>query len=164
MPDIRNPADVNKALMDIVEKVIAHIADDISRRLKEQIKRDVFTTPNEWYQRTGQFEEAWEWTKVKRSVRQIATELYYNPAGVEYDGEWQHGNPGRSAADNLADILNLAFNNYQAGYTSSLMFGGRHFSHYRRPYWKNLIQELFDKGTLDVLFEAEFKKYGVVKV
>jgi len=163
--DIKNDTDLNILLADIVEKVILHISQDISDRLQAQIEKDVFTTPNEWYERTGEFEKAWKWTNVQKGITTITRELYYDTSEVRWNPDrWEHGNPGESAVDNLADILNLAFNNYAAGYTSDLMFGKRHFSHKRRPYWKNLISTLFDGGELDKMFEAELNKYGLVRV
>jgi hypothetical protein len=165
MPDIKNDQQLNKLMMDITEKVIAHIAEDLSKKLQEQIEKDVFTTPNDWYVRTGQFEKAWKWTDVKRLLKTMTTELYYDSSEVVHNPKrWEHGNPYESAVENLADILNLAYNGYKAGYTSSMKFGRRHFSHRRRPYWKNFIEKLLDKGELSKLFEAEFKQYGVVKV
>lgn len=162
MTDITNEAELTKTLEQIIKLVIEHIAADISDRLQRQIETDIFTQDNQWYERTGEFENAWDWTPIRSSITEVTTELFYNSSKVHYHPkEWIHGNPGESAVENLADILNLAFNGYSSGYTSNLMFGERHFSHLRRPYWSNLMKTLFDKGDLDKMFDAELKKYGL---
>jgi len=135
------------------------------QKLKEQIRQDVYTEKNSWYERTGEFEDAWLWSDVTKKVNALVVELSYDPKNMRYTPkDWIHGNPRESAVNNLADILNLAFNNYKAGYTSSLKFGDKHFSHFRRPYWNNFIERLFDKGELDRIITEEFSKHGFIKV
>lgn len=159
--NIRNEAELMVVFGDKVSKAIESVSKRVSKLLQKQIETDVFTTPNTWYERTGQFENAWEWTPLKRRVSEVVTELFYNPSGVEWDRGWEHGNPGKSAVKTLPDILNLAGNNYSPGYTSSLIFGNRHFSHFRRPYWDNLIKLLFDKGELQKMLKEELESLGL---
>ncbi len=148
-----------------MEEIIEIVSDKISKKLQDQIKSDVFTTPNDWYERTGQFEKSWSWGDVKKTITSLTKEFAYDPSVMSWNpNKWQHGNPKQSAVDNLADILNLAFNNYSDGYTSDLKFGGRHFSHLRKPYWENFIKELFDKEGLEKMFTEEFSKRGIIKV
>lgn len=162
MTDIRNEAELRGILEKEIEGAIKNVSEKVLKELLATIRRDVFTEPNLWYERTGQFEKSWVWGQITKSVNSITRELYYDPSGVEYIAKkWQHGNPGQSAVDNLADILNLAFNNYRDGYTSGLKFGGKHFSHKRKPYWENLIKFLFDKGKLESFFVEEFKSRGM---
>jgi hypothetical protein len=165
MTDIQNETQLQQELEKIIEKVFEIVSEKISQRLKAQIYKDVFTEKNTWYERTGDFERSWKWGSVKKSLLTITKELGYDPSDMNWNPKrWEHGNPGRSSVDNLADILNLAFNDYRAGYTSGLMFGNRHFSHFRRPYWENLIESLFDRGELERMFTQEFARYGIVKV
>lgn len=148
-----------------MEEVITEVSDKILERLKEQIEEDVFTTPNEWYENTGEFEQAWQWGDVKANVLTISRELAYDPSSMQWNRhKWQHGNRVQSSVESLADILNLAYNNYTAGYTSSLMFGNRHFSHFRRPYFKNFITNMFDNGEIRDMLTNAFSKHGVILV
>lgn len=163
--EIRNDNDLKNLMEKLAGEAIEKATIRILNKLKEQIHKDVYTEPNLWYERTGEFESAWLWSDVKKSVNSIVAELSYNPKGMKYIGkDWIHGNPGRSAVENLADILNLAFNNYKNGYTSNLKFGGKHFSHFRRPYWNNFIEKMFTDGGLDKILSEEFKKVGFTKV
>jgi len=147
-----------------VNEVFNTVSDKILEKLKTQIRKDVFTEPNTWYQRTGEFEEAWSWGEIKKSINSITREMSYDAKNMKHDGKWVHGNPGRSSVENLADILNLAFNNYTEGYTSDLLFGKKHFSHLRRPYWENFIKLLFDQNELEKMLIEEFSKYGIIKI
>jgi hypothetical protein len=165
MTDIQNEAQMQKELEKIIEKVFEVVSGKVAQKLQQQIRKDVYTEKNSWYERTGDFERSWKWGEVKKNLLTITKEFKYDPTDMNWNPKrWEHGNPGRSAVDNLADILNLAFNNYRAGYTSNMMFGDRHFSHFRRPYWENLIESLFDNGEMERMFTQEFAKYGVVKV
>lgn len=161
---IRNEQDLRKIMQKAVNDVILVVSEKLLVKLKEQIKQDVYTEPNTWYERTGEFENAFVWGSIRKGINSITREMSYDSSRVKHDGKWVHGNPGRSSAENLADILNLAFNSYEPGYTSSLKFGDRYFSHYRRPYWENYIELLFDKNGLEKMFTEEFSKYGIVKI
>lgn len=160
---IKNEAELNSLMEKLVGEALDKATVRILENLKLQIKKDVFTTKNDWYERTGQFEEAWEWTKIKSIGKTIVTEMFYNSSKVKHDGKWVHGNPKQSSVENLADILNLAYNGYTSGYTSSLMFGQRMFSHFRRPYWKNFIEKMFNENELNRILAEEFKKVGFLK-
>ncbi len=199
----------------LAEEAIEAVSEKISTKLQDQIKSDVFTTPNEWYERTGEFEKSFKWGDIKtiitymkdyidipiyfqpyfpkpeetafslgrqlkiitvregvfkwgdikKIVSSITKELSYDPSDMSWNPKkWQHGNPNQSAINELADILNLAFNNYTEGYTSDLMFGNRHFSHRRKPYWENFIKRLFDQGELEKMFTEELSKRGFTRI
>jgi hypothetical protein len=106
--------------------------------------------------RTTQFENAWVWQTPSISGDMISTQLDYHPEMLEYEAsKWQHGNPRRDARDALMEILDVE------GYTSELMFGGKHFSHSRHPYFQNLIRSLFDDGELEKLFLKELRNAGL---
>lgn len=146
----------------VFQEVVKKISVRITNKLREQIELDVFTETNIWYENTGEFEKAWNWGSIVSGINVITREFYYDPQGMRWDKEkWQHGNPKQSAVENLADILNLAYNGYKAGYTSGLKFGNKPFSHRRRPYWENFIKALFDDGELDEMFKEEFALVGI---
>jgi predicted Holliday junction resolvase-like endonuclease len=163
--EIKNEQDLKRVMEKLAGEAIKKATARILQKLKEQIQKDVYTEPNLWYERTGDFERAWLWSDVEKKVNSLVTELSYDPRNMRYiPKDWIHGNPGRSAVDNLADILNLAFNNYKDGYTSNLMFGNKHFSHFRRPYWENFIKNMFSNGELEKILSEEFGRVGFVKI
>ena len=147
----------------LATKAIERATDRILQKLKDQIKKDVYTEKNDWYIRTGEFESAWMWDKIKVTGKSIVTQMFYDSSKVHHNGNWVHGNPRKSSVESLADILNLAYNNYSSGYTSSLMFGKRHFSHFRRPYWENFIEKMLDGRELDRILTEEFNAVGFVR-
>jgi len=162
--DIRNETEFQGEIGKILEGVITAVSDKISKKLQSQIEKDVYTTTNTWYNRTGEFERAWKWKDIKRTVSAMTRELYYDSDSVKWDKEnWIHGNPGRSAAENLEDILNLAWTGYRDGYTSSMIWrkDNKPFSHKRRPYWENFVDDLFDGGELDKMFDEAFANSGL---
>ena len=160
--DITNDTQLRVVFEEKIRGAIENVSDKVLELLRRQIETDVFTTPNTWYERTGQFENAWKWGSIERVVNGLVREMSYDSKSVGYeDGTWTHGNPGQSASENLADILNLAWNGYRDGYTSSLMFGRRHFSHKRKPYWDNFIKKLFDRKELKKMFSEELRSQGL---
>jgi hypothetical protein len=162
MADIRSEAELRKALEGNLERAINNASVKVSKILLEQIKKDVYTEQNTWYERSGEFENAFTWKNIQRSATGIAKELFYNHYSMQWiPFDWRHGNPERSAVENLADILNLAFKDYQPGYTSGKKFGNRYFSHYRRPYWKNFIERLFEGGEIEKILTEELRSAGL---
>ena len=164
--DIRNETELRGEFGKRIEEVLKAVSGKISEKLQRQIERDVYTTENTWYNRTGEFERAWKWKEIKKTISSMTRELYYDSDSVKWNGKWVHGNPGREASSNLEDILNLAWGNYpSSGYTSSMLWRSgedKHFSHKRRPYWDNFIKDLFDGGELERLFEEEFSNVGLM--
>lgn len=145
-----------------IETAIGKTAKRILRILIDQIYKDTFTTPNTWYDRSNDFERAWTLEPIKNVAGRISTLLFFDRGMVKWDGDWKHGNP-KEPARFLEDILNLAWNDYSPGYTSSMKYrsGGGYFSHKRRPYWENFIKNIFDKGQLSKIMKEELLAVGL---
>lgn len=178
---VKNETEIRKILETITTEVINEVSEKIYTRIDKKsilqhfIKTEVYVSPpNQYYARgskkpTGEFLKAWSWTRTKVDMRSVVKELFYDPTFLSLDiDEWIHGSFDGDARENLADILNLAFNKYQPGYTSNLMWppigGKKHFSKFRQPYWKDFIEFLFDKGELEKMFKDAFAKRGVKKI
>ena len=169
--EIKNEKDFQSLLQKSMEAVLKGVSEKIYKLLLERIRTDVYTATNKWYHGgtaspTYEFLHAWEWKPITKSLGKMATELFYNPNNVNYDGStWKHGNPLEKAVDSLPAILNLEYmenspDNYDnpiSGWTSGLMFGDRHFSHFRKPYWSLLLNELFSKKEIEKMIIDELK-------
>lgn len=162
---IANEVQLRKEMNGVIERALERVTDRMIEKLRKRIDEDVYTNDgkNKWYvdgfgHPTYQFKWAWEWTTIKKSMKQITTELFYNDRKVSYIGEsWVHGNPYQSAVETLPDILNMAFRNYQHGTTSE-----KKPWKYGKPYWDNFIKETIDSGWFDKTFKEEMKREGIV--
>lgn len=175
---IRNSQELQSILEKAAKEVIEEVSDEVLRMVRNQIMKDVYGKDgNDWYlggtkTPTFEFLNAWEKSSLKTSIKEITQEIFYNSSKVDYIGSlWKHGNPGRSAKDELAAILNLEYmgndpedpNSFIPGFTSGLMMGNRHFSskNKRDPYWQNLLKELFGRKKLEKMITKSLKiKFG----
>lgn len=174
MTDFKNENELLKHMSLIISRAIGRIILRMAADLKKQILEDVYYEdyfPNQMYfddggrptgsrHPTWEFLNSWDTSPVINRGNEIYAELFFNPKKLSLDTDkWKHGSPiSGDARDNLADILDLAFNNYQAGYTSGLMVGDRHMSKFRKPYWENFIKNMFDKGQIEEWFIEELEK------
>jgi hypothetical protein len=161
MPDIKNNNQLVKLFSTIATAIIFQVSEEVLEILRKNIEDYTYgELPNiEYYDGTGkptyQFLNAFEFTKIKKQLNTVLTELWYDWMSMEYDGEtWLHGYPGEDNRQTLADILNV--DDY-LGFSSH----GKP----RKPYWDITINELFNGGRLEKLFddytEFEFKKRGI---
>ena len=172
-PNITNETELNKTLEQSLRKILEAVSEEVYKKLRERILKDVYTRTNDWYlggsgTPSYEFLDAWERSPIRASLGGMVTEIFYNSSNVKYDGElWKHGNPKQDASKNMAAILNLEYmsnssddyNTTNSGWASGLMFGDRHFSHFRRPYWSLLMKELFKDGGLEKMIRAELKEH-----
>lgn len=166
---IKNTREYQAIFEKVLDMVIDDITDWLLEKLRKQIKKDVYTKPNSWYaygsgKPTYEFYNAWKWSAKKQQLGGLVTELFFDRSTLTVDEDnWVHGSPiWGSARDTIEDILNLAWNDYKAGYTSDLrifgMAGARHLSHPRRPYWNNFIEEWIESGKLDKRIETALRR------
>lgn len=157
-------------MQEICEKVIENVSFKVMQNLTQRINKDVYTTPNSWYlngskRPSFEFRDiAWKWKNIQKITNSLTRELFYDWEAMSTDPEgWQHFSnaKGKYHGDSrpyLAAILNEL---HDSPYTSSMMFGERHFSHARSKFWDNFIDDLFNNGKLDKYFRSEFAKYGI---
>ena len=167
---------IEDSINEVSEKIYKTL--DNNSKLRKIIKRDVYVKPKNAYyaygkkQPTYEFLDAWDWLPAKKDMGKITKELFYNWQKLSVDEEnWVHGSFDGDARENLADILNLAFNNYKAGFTSDYRWPPKannpkdpkapHFSKFRQPFWENFVKNLFDEGELDRMFISAFRKRGI---
>jgi hypothetical protein len=161
-------------LEKIITKVIENVSLRVTLALTTRINRDVYTTQNDWYLNGGkrpsfEFRDvAWKWKNVQKNVNELTKEMFYDWQAMSTDPEgWKHYSnvKGPYQGDSrpyLAAILNEL---HDDPYTSSMMWGpDRHFSHARRKYWDNFLEDLFDNKKLEGYFIREFRIYGIRKV
>jgi hypothetical protein len=148
---IKNDAELLAVLGVAIEQVINNVSDRVIVLLQENIKRYVLTQESDWYERTGEFINAFRWDQLHASLNNFSRMLFYDPTTMHFDmDKFIHGSPwGGDATDNLADILNVE------GYTSSLQWKLSH------PYWDITIRQLFDGGQLENIFREEFLRVGL---
>lgn len=166
MPDIKNNTQLVKLFSTIATAIIFQVSEEVLQILRKNIEEYTYKYgywPNkEYYNETQyptyQFLNAFEFTKIKKQLNTVLTELYYDWMSMEYDGEtWLHGYPGEDNRQTLADILNV--DDY-LGFSSH--------GKARKPYWDITIDELFNGGKLEKLFDDytrfEFKKRGMTVI
>lgn len=159
---------IEKRMQDTVEEAIREVTKKVLDELRDTIIRDVYVRPypNKIYAwRTGQptfeFLNTWRWSQIEKTAKQITTTLFHDWESMSVDtenGGYVHGSWEGDARENLADILNLAFNNYQPGYTSGLKWLS---AKERRPYWKNFVEKMFEGKQLEKWFNEAFAKRGI---
>ncbi len=147
---IKNQDELNKFLGEMITKVINNVSMQVLELLKYNINKYAVNQPSDWYQRTGQFEQAFMLEALQQSVLKFSRRLKYDSSDMEFDPDsFTHGSPfGGDATETLVEILN------KEGFTSSLNWK---FSH---PYWDITIKELED-GKLEEMYREEFKKIGL---
>lgn len=138
--------------------------------LQNRITRDVYTTKNNWYLNGSKkpsyefLDKPWKWREIDKTITSITKELYYDGGAMSIDPKgWKHFSnvPGWGDSRNyLAAILNEL---HDDPYTSSMMWGNRHFSHARRKYWDNFVEDLFDRGKLTKYFDDAFRKHKIYR-
>lgn len=150
--NIKSEEELRAVLNVVISDVINKVSDRIIELLKENIKRYAVNQPSDWYERTGEFENAFIWQDMKVELNGFSRKLIYDPSGMHFDPDtFTHGSPfGGDATATLMDILNVE------GFTSSLNWK---FSH---PYWSITISQLIDGRLIDNWFKEEFRSAGLI--
>ncbi len=146
----------------MMEAKVGEALEKVADRVLERFKKD-FLEPlvfkshdaNKFYRRTGDFENAWNWTAMKKQAMTLSKEMWYDPRLMEFDpNDFTHGSPwGGDARETLMDILN------RSGYSSSSSLSVKRPA----PYWDVFILAAFQGGLLDKIITEEFKKVGFIK-
>lgn len=143
----------------LAEEALEEIAEEVLDLFKkEYISRYAYISNPQLYERTMQFRESWKWTELKKFVKTLSKEMYYDPSGMTFNPEkFQHGSKYSTppdVRDNLMDILN------KKGYSSSLWL-----SVYREtPYWDRFIADMFQGGALDKIIDKHFRSKGFIRI
>lgn len=157
---IKSNAELQRELNSVMNEVFEEVAKEMLDKLVKRINDEVYgeqPTPLQWYERTHQFRDAWQWTPTIKKMSQVLKTLYFERKDVKHNKDnWQHGNKYQSAVGTIEDILNVAFRGYTAGTTAD----DKPWKH-SKPYWDNFIKEMFDDGWLDDNFRKKFKDKGL---
>jgi len=161
---ITNDAEMIAIMSGIASNVIKKVTDDMLFILQEHINDDTYDPlPNAVYyidssqkgMPTFQFRKAFEFTDIQKRMNEVVSELFYNWQNMDYDSyTYLHGSPyNGDMREKLADILNT---DGSTGFSNKI----------RKPYWDNFLNEMFDRGGLEKLFDVyirqEFGKVGVM--
>lgn len=163
---IENQADLERLIEQQARKAIEGATEEILKIFKEDyIKKMVYNSHGKnvsYYngtgKATGEFENSWNWTDIKRVVNSLVTSLFYNPDLLSHDSPtFLHGSKYSSPEDvreNLMDILN------KEGRSSSLWLS------VSRPqaYFDEFISSMFDDGELDKILTKHFLANGFTRV
>lgn len=157
---ITNEGQLKAIIERLAEEALEAVADRVLKKFKEDFVEPIVLNshgPNSVYEKTGQFEDAWEWTALKKDLKTLSKEMWYNPSKMTLDRKnFVHGSnyPPNDARTELMDILN------KSGYSSSLWVSVRRPA----PYWDVFILAAFQGGLLSKIINEEFSKRGFKKV
>jgi hypothetical protein len=103
-------------------------------------------------QPTRQFKNAFQVEDIKFTANKVATEIFYNWQGMDFDPDtWLHGDKNEETdnvednRENLAAYLNQ---DIEHGFMTKA----------RKPYWDITIEELFQEGEMNQLCERFVKE------
>jgi hypothetical protein len=156
--DIRNDTELQTAMLTSAEEALELITQEVIRIFRNDyiLKYAYIDNPAE-YERTNEFYDAWDWSEIKRGLKSLATELWYNPEKIQtFDAErFIHGSvystPNFVGA-NLPAILE--------GKQSSLWLS------VPRPvkFWEKFIEDMLDNGQLEKIISKHFLSKGFTRI
>ena len=130
--------------------VVRSVASRMTEKLKEFIDIDVYSYPETWGGRTGQFQDSWEYSEPITNFGYIESTIFENLMRIPFDGRWSHGsNYSRMEEFNLAEIINNGLD------TSNFNFPPIE----SRPFWNDWVQ--WATLEFDNLFIEESAKHGI---
>jgi len=157
---IKNNAELLKAFSGIIREIVRKVILDMLYKLQDDIDEYTYgQLPNiDYYNGSGyptyQFKEAFTFSNIEQKLNNFMSELYYNWQSMDYDGATGlHGNPyDGDLRQQLADILNTDYD----------------INKPRQPYWDIFINDMFDGGGIEKLFDKytreEFGKMGMTVI
>lgn len=158
--DIQNDQQLEQVILNASEKALRAVTEDVLQRFrKDYIRRYVYEShsPNKVYKPTFEFELAWDWTQMIRTVKSISTELWYDSNKVQtFDPKrFIHGSKYSSpndVRDNLPSILE--------GKRSSLWVS------VSRPvkFWQQFISFMIQGGAMNKIVEKHFVAAGFTRI
>lgn len=162
--EIRNEQDLKSLMEKLAGEALEKAANDVIEKFKKDyILKYVYDTDPESYRRTWDFLNAWDWTDLKRDLKTISKEMWFNPGKITHinidDGFYQHGSiysrpPIVSAS--IMEILN------KKGRPSSLWLSNN--TNRKEAYWDKFIEDMFKGGELDRILTKRFSEKGFVKI
>ena len=151
MSKIINSVEQMQLQIDLLaQNVVRGVAKKMTEKLKEFIDSDVYSYPETWGGRTGDFGDSWEYSEPITEFGYIESIISENLMKIQFDGAWSHGsNYSRMEEFNLAEIINngLDSSNFNFPAIDS------------RPFWNNWMA--WANTEFDNLFISESKKYGI---
>lgn len=156
MTNITNDAQMSSILNNIVRDVAKAVADKLYQVNREEIEDVVYNVYKPtFYNRTGQFKEAWK-TDVKSTTNTHEATLDYKPleTGMQFNPEeWQHGSNYGSPNDVREALAEILYEGISGG-----LFGDGAFSDPRNAY--DALIKKCDKS-LDKWIKDELRKHGL---
>ena len=151
MSKIINSVEQMQLQIDLLaQNVVRGVAKKMTEKLKEFIDSDVYSYPETWGGRTGDFGDSWEYSEPITEFGYIESVISENLMKIQFDGAWSHGsNYSRMEEFNLAEIINNGLS------TSNFNFPAIE----ARPFWDNWIA--WATVEFDNLFISESAKYGI---
>lgn len=151
MSKIINSVEQMQLQIDLLaQNVVRGVAKKMTEKLKEFIDSDVYSYPETWGGRTGDFGDSWEYSEPITEFGYIESVISENLMKIQFDGAWSHGsNYSRMEEFNLAEIINNGLS------TSNFNFPDIE----ARPFYDNWVA--WATVEFDNLFISESKKYGI---
>lgn len=163
--NITNDADLQRVMKSILKDILSTVSKKVLKHLQENLRKYIYSDVPLMYERTWQFYNAWNFSKIEETVNALTTELWYDSDKVQYNPEkWQHGNRQKSSKEKLMEILNQ-YGPKSPGFTSrgkmDYETGRRVKKALKGFYWDKTVSELFDGGLIQQWFELEATKYNI---
>jgi hypothetical protein len=156
--DITNQQDLQKLMLTLAEEALDLTTEEVIRLFRNNyLKLYAYIANPQMYERTYEFYKAWQWSEVKKDVKSLATELYYNSDDVKtFDAErFIHGSK-YSKPENVSDTLPEILE----GKKSSLWL-----SVYRPiKFWEKFLEDMLDSGQLEKILYKHFSTKGFTRI
>lgn len=152
----------------IASEILEETADEVIEIFKrDYIMRYVYEShmPNVKYHNntrkpTYEFRDSWDWTAIKKTLKTISKELWFDPSKLSFDeSTFLHGSKYSTPEDvreNLMDILN------KTGRSSRLWLSSTAI----RPvaYWNKFLEDFISGGQLDRILTKNFSLRGIKRI
>ena len=158
--DIENPIQLDALLRRVAREVVEAVSKDLLEIfINDYVVKYVYEghKPNSFYDPTGEFEHAWEFTEVKELFSEVTTELWYNwmnMATFNDTSQYTHTSASKNwpsdTRENLADWLNRKVS---SSHRFSVLRNER--------YWELFIQEQVRQDRIGKLFKQHFASRGI---
>ena len=134
----------------LAQNVVRNVARIMTEKLKDFIDTDVYSYPETWGGRTGDFGNSWEYSEPIFDFGYVESIISENLMKIQFDGAWSHGsNYSRMEEFNLAEIINNGLDSSNFNFPAIDA----------RPFYDNWVA--WANTEFDILFISESKKYGI---
>ena len=158
MREIRNDADLEKLLEELIGEALDDTAEEVLELfLTKYIDKFAYIKNPKEYSRTLEFRNSWEFSDLKRVAMSLSRELWFNPANMKTFNpkKFQHGSKYSSPndiRDNLPAILE--------GKRSSLWISVER----KVKFWEKFVEDMIDRGKLERIITRHLSKRGIRRV